>query len=142
RSVADEVERAILAIQTEQETRDLLATRAVADDDAVDRAVVFDLLHSVPRAGHVREIGTLCDDAVEAEHLEPLEPHLGLVDIARDLRELEALRVLFEECAPLRQWSLMDGLTVPEQHVEGDEARRDLTRQLADPRLGGMQPHL
>src|SRR5437868_2616427 len=36
----------------------------------------------------------------------------------------------------------MDGLTVPEQHVEGDEARRDLTRQLADPRLGGMQPHL
>ena len=95
--------------------------------------MVLDLLHSVPRAGHVREIGTLRHDAVEAEHLEPLEPHLGLVDIARDLRELEALDVLFEECATLRQRLLVKRHAVPEQHVEGDEPRRDLTGQFADP---------
>jgi hypothetical protein len=36
----------------------------------------------------------------------------------------------------------MHRLLVPEQQVEDDELRRNLCRELSDPRLCGVQPHL
>src|SRR5258708_3507484 len=94
------------------------------------------------RSGLVREIRALTDDAVEADHLEPLEPALGERPIRRLRRQRERRRALLELDAALLERAVVDRLAVPEEDVEGDEGRRRLLREPADARLRGMEPHL
>src|SRR5438093_1702568 len=104
--------------------------------------MVLHLLHRLARPGHVREIGALRDDAVEAEHLKALEPHLRLLHVARDLRQFEARHVLLQERSPFGQRTLVKWLAVPKEHVERDELRGRLRGEFADARLGGMEAQL
>ena len=48
----------------------------------------------------------------------------------------------FQIVTPLLEGLLVNGLPVPEQDVEGDELRGDLSRELVDAALGRVQPHL
>ena len=84
----------------------------------------------------------LRDDAVEPGGLEPVEPALRLGEVAAVRRQLEPLRLPLELLAPLLERQLVQLLALPEQDVEGDELRRDLGRELADPALGRVEPEL
>ncbi len=115
---------------------------ADADDDAVRGLLRLDLHDAVARAGEIRQVAAFGDDSVEADRLEPLEPidRLGL--IARGGRELEAPCDSPELRPALRERLFPDLLALPDEDIEGDEARRDLRRQLSHAALGRMQPHL
>ena len=126
RGVSDEVERAIVAIQTEEQARDPPTAGAIADDDAVHRAVMLDLRHGLARSGLVGKVEALCDHAIEPDDLEPLEPLPRHRCILRDRREREPLRALLELDASLSEPTLVQRLAVPEQDVEHDVARRRL----------------
>src|SRR5207245_4954781 len=84
---------------------------------------------------------SLRHDAVEADRLEAVEPTARVGDLTRRRRQPEALERL-DAGAALLERQLPDLLAVPEQHVEDDELRRDLRRELPDPRLGRVEPHL
>src|SRR5258706_6028097 len=137
--MADEVERPTVAVEPEQKGGNLLPAGAISDDHAIDGAVILDLRHGVAGSGLVGKANALGDDAVEADHLEPLEPLLRELGILRHRREREALRETLELLAALRERALVDRLAVPEKNVEHDVARRRLSGQLSNARLGGVK---
>src|SRR3989442_3009671 len=142
RGVPDEVERAVLAIEAEEERGDARAARAVADDDAVGGLVVLHLGDGVARPGPVREVEALRDPAVEPDDLQALEPMRRDRGVARDRREPEAGGLALELRAALGEGPLVHGLAAPEEDVERDVGGRRLRGELADPRLRGVQAHL
>ncbi len=100
-----------------------------ADDHAVGGLLALHLQDGLARAGHVREPEALGDHAVEARHLEPVEPLLRLLAVVRRGRDVEGQ--LLHLLAPLLERLLVQVLAVPEEHVEDDEVGRDLGRELA-----------
>ncbi len=100
---------------------------------------MFHLRDGVTGTGLVRKVDALRDHAVEADHLEPLEPLLRQLGVLRDRREREALRESFELLAALGERALVDRLAVPEKDVEHDVACWGLRRKLSDARLGRVQ---
>ena len=76
-AVPDEVERAVVGVEAEQQRRDPpvgLVAPAEADDHAVGGLVRLHLDHAVARARQVRQLEPLRDHAVEPRLLEPVEP--------------------------------------------------------------------
>ncbi len=73
---ADVVEPAVVAVEAEEQRRDLglVALPPDSEDGAVGGSVLFDLDYGVARARLIRGRQTLCDDPVEPERLEALEP--------------------------------------------------------------------
>ena len=102
--------------------REAISAGAVADDHAVDGAVVLDLGHGVACAGFVRKVNPLCDHPIETDHLEALEPLLRKLRILRDRRKREPLRETLELFAALGERARVDRLAVPEEDVEHDVA--------------------
>src|SRR6185312_8543977 len=144
-AVPDEVEPALLVIEPEQQRGDpplgLLAP-AEADDHAVRGPIRLHLDDAVARAWQVGNVEPFRDHAVEPGRLESLQPVMCLLRVPRLRREPELLPDPLELGAPLLQRQLVNGLTLPAQEVEGDELRRDLSRELADPAFGGVEPQL
>ena len=141
----DEVERAVVGVEAEQQRRDPavgLVAPAEADDHAVRRLVRLHLDHAVARAGQVRQPEPLGDHAVEPRLLEAVEPARCLLRIVGRGREPELLRLLLELAPALLQRQLVDRLALPDEQVEGDVVRRDLGREPLDPALRGMEPQL
>src|SRR5438477_1106997 len=89
RGVADEIERAVIAIEAEQKARDARAVLPVAHDHAVGRLVVLHFHDGLAGPRLVGEIRALTDDAVEPDHLEALEPPLREGAVLRLGRERE-----------------------------------------------------
>src|SRR5581483_4412729 len=142
RTRADVVEAPVLLAEPEQQRRERRRLRlpADADDDAVRGAVLLHLLNGIARARQVRRVDALRDHAVKADRVESVEPPLRLLRVARGGRDLELQ--LLEQLAALRERLLPDRLALPEEHVEGDEARRRFGRELVDAARRGMQSHL
>jgi hypothetical protein len=144
RGRADVVELAVVPVKAEEERRDparpLLP--AQSDDDAVGRALRLHLHDRLARAGEVRTVLALGDDAVEARRLERLEPVLRHVAVACHGREAEAGGEALERRPPVRERLAPQLLSGPHEHVEGDELGGDLSGQLAHPALGRVQAHL
>jgi hypothetical protein len=133
---------AVFFVEAEEETRDpraLLAPRD-ADDDAVGGLVTLDLDDRLARAGHVGQLKALRDHAVEPRDIETLEPVLRDVRIAG--RGRDVIRKPLDVLSPLLEGPVVHRLAVPKKHVEADERRRHLSRQLANAALGGMEAHL
>src|SRR5258705_11682249 len=101
--MCEEVERAILAVEAQQEARNLLAIGLVADDHAVAGLVVLDLLDDLARPRLVGAVDALGDDAVETDDLESLVPVLRGREVGRRERERESLRHLEKRRAGLGQ---------------------------------------
>src|SRR6185437_11084617 len=102
----------------------------------------LDLDDAVARAGQIREAQPLRDDAVEARSLQRLQPFPPLPDVVGDRRQLEALPDLLELGASLLDRLLVELLPLPDQEVERDEGRGNLSRELADAALGRVEAHL
>jgi bifunctional non-homologous end joining protein LigD len=106
RHVADVVHLAVV-VDAEHERADPVAglVQPVADEDAVRGASVFDLHHNA-RAGFVRPISALRDEAVEPRALEPFEPlrrHIRVRGLRRDEEVVTRGDGVDERCAPLRE---------------------------------------
>src|SRR5205085_1002014 len=82
------------------------------------------------------------DDAVESDRLEPVEPPARRRHVAGTRRQAKPLTDALELAPPLLERALPDRFAVPQQDVERNELRRDLSRELLDSRLGRMEPHL
>ena len=124
--------------------RDGLRLPAHADDDAVRGLLRLHLDDRLARPGQVRAVEPLGDDAVEPER-----PRARRASRARrpgrrvGRRECEALaRPARARRAAPRAAAASTGFALPEEHVEGDEPRRDLRGELVDAALGRVQPHL
>ena len=141
---ADVVDLAVVAIQAEQQRRDpcRLLLPAEADDHAVRGALGLHLHDRAAAAGLDRPVDALRDHSVEAECLQLVQPRERRSRVRGRRGELERPGVPLERLAAPRKGALPDRRSVPQQHVEGDEPRRDLGGQLADAALGGMEPHL
>jgi hypothetical protein len=141
---ADVVEFSVLAVEPEEQRREVRRLRlpAHSDDGAVRGLVRLHLCDRLARAGPVGEVEPLRDHAVQPRRLERVEPGARLLEVGGRGRELEALGELLELPAPLRERELVHWLALPEEHVERDELGGDLRRELADPALRGVQPHL
>src|SRR5439155_23112189 len=90
-AVADEVET-VVVVEAEEDGRDptlRLLAPAEADDRAVGGLVLLDLDDAVARARQIREPEALRDHAVEAGHLEALEPAPCDLGVPRSGRDLE-----------------------------------------------------
>src|SRR5262249_28863821 len=124
RARADVVETAVVAIEAEEQRRDRLATAfpAHAGDDAVGGLVLLHLDDAVARAGQIRGVQSLRDDAVEPERLEAVEPAASLVDTASCRRNFEhkARSALLELAPPFLEGPAPDVVAVPEEDVEDD----------------------
>src|SRR2546425_8748528 len=142
RGVADEVERAVVTEEAQQQGGDPRTARPVAHDHAVGGLVVLDLRDRVARPGPVREVEALRDHAVEPDDLQALEPMRRDRGVARDRREPEAGGLALELRAAVGEGPLVHGLAAPEEDVERDVGGRRLRGELADPRLRGVQAHL
>ena len=145
RAVADEVELAVVAVETEQQRRDpalTLVAPAEADDHAVGGAIRLHLDYAFAGTRQVGLLEPLCDDPVEAGLVEPLEPALRLLGVELGGREAEALRLALELTTPLGQRQLVQRLALPDEDVEGDELGRDLRREPLDPALRRVEAHL
>ena len=101
-----------------------------------------------PLAGDVDAVDALGDDAVESA-ARVSQPELRHIEVARKGRELERrpLARLFverlERGAAFAERRFDQALAFSiEQHVEQDEDRGRLNRELLDPAFGGMDAHL
>ena len=145
RGGAHVVEVPVVGVEPEQQRRDRVAAAllpADARDDAVRRLVRLHLHDAVARAGEVRQSQPLRDHAVEAGGLERAQPFAALLGVVRDGGEREARCDSLELRPPLLDRPLVYERPVPEQEIEGDEGRGDLTGQLPHPALRRMEPHL
>ena len=145
RGRADVVERAVVVPEPEEERGDpavVAALPAEARHDAVGGLLRLDLHDRGALAGAVRLVAALCDHPVEADRLERLEPLERLRPRQGVRREDEAGRDVLEGRPPIgeRRAPVLD--PVPDEHVEGDEARRDLRGELANPALRRVEPRL
>ena len=111
-------------------------------DDAVRGLLLLHLDDAVARAREVRNAELLRDDAVQSHRLEPVEPAARVRELARCRGERESLARASTRARRSSSGSLPHRLAVPQEHVERDELRGDLGGQLADARLGRMQPRL
>jgi len=129
-------------VEAEHDARDAGALLAPghAEDDTVGGLLALHLDDPLPRAGEVGEALALRDHPVEAGHLEPVEPALGDLAVARRRRDGE--RQLLDPLSTLLERKLVDRLAVPQEEVEGDEVGRHLAGELLDAALGGMEAHL
>src|SRR5262249_16854657 len=133
RARADVVEPAVVAVEAEQQRRDLLlalALPAQADANAVGRLLLLDLHDALARAREVRQPELLRHDPVQTHRLEPVEPSTCSRDVARPWRDPKALERL-DAFAALLQRLLPDRLAVPEQDVEDDQFGGNLAREAA-----------
>ena len=103
-------------------------------DDGVDRPHALDLDHAGALARPVGRVELLGDDALGA-----LQPLLRAAGLEHDRREVDrGADPLLEPRAALVLGQLEQALVALGQQVEGDEARRRLLGEHADPRLGGV----
>ena len=142
---ADVVEPAVVAIQAEQQRRDLPSGRPSSGSPTTTQSAVlcsFTLTTPSREPGRYGSTEPLRDHAVEPERLEALEPRRAPRRRRASRARAESPSRRLDARAALLERQLPDRLAVPEQHVEDDELGRDLGRELPDARLGRMQAHL
>ena len=121
-----------------------LLAPAEADDHAVRGACTgFTLTTPSRDPGRYGDSSRLATTPSSPAWLEAIEPSLRLLRVARRPGRAGSAW----PCAPARacrfsSGSLVQRLALPEEDVEGDELGRDLSRELADPALGGMESQL
>ena len=116
---------------------------AHADDDAVGRLLGLHLDDAVARAGEVRDVAALRDrrrrDRSPRSGRASRAPRHGPVSRAT---ARSASRFARARARRFESGSCQASTSLPDEHVEGDEASGDLRRQLVDAALGRVEPRL
>src|SRR5205807_10396142 len=146
RTMADVDQASFVVVQAEEERADGAGTFAVAEaaDDAVGGLEVLDLDHAVAVARVIRLAQALGHDAIESGTAEFVEPVVGDFALVRRRRKADQRSVgnLLEES--LQQFAALfdrlvgDRFPFHHQKIEREVMRRNLLRELADPRLRRM----
>ena len=146
-AVADQVQIALIVIETQQYRADLATVLVdpVATDDTIGVAAVLPL-DPLPLALDVRLVGPLADDAITPGGLVLMKPSSRLVDVGCYRCQMplisERSQERFEPGPPLGVGNGTQVLTLIRQQIERDKPGGDVLRQHVDSRLGRVDPQL
>src|SRR5690606_2698574 len=145
RAVPDEGELAVVVVEAEEERADLAAVLVLPEAAPATAAgpPLLDFVHR-PLPRPYRPARALGDDPVEAGGFELVEPTLRRLHVGGGRgqvpRVLEVLAQLRQPPPAFPERQPAQVLASQRQDVEGDEPGRGLGRQLADARLGRVDP--